>query len=124
MSEVNGHVLAAKNLATPDETRRFDLGEMAVVTVAGMSVGRAVLQPGWQWSTHLQPMVGTTSCQVTHTGYVLSGSLAVRMDDGADAVTGPGDVFVVPPGHDGWVIGDEPCVLLDWTGSADYATGR
>lgn len=114
-------VLAAKNLDAPDETRSFDHGEMAVVTVAGMTVGRAVFQPGWQWSTHLGPVTGTSTCQVTHTGYVLSGRLAVRLDDGTQAVAGPGDAFVISPGHDGWVVGDEPCVMLDWFGAHDYA---
>lgn len=123
MSE-DRQILAAKNLATPDETRRFDHGEMAVVTVAGVTVGRAVFQPGWQWSAHLRSLMGTSSCQVAHTGYVLSGQLAVRLDDGTHAVAGPGDAFVISSGHDGWVVGDEPCVLLDWSGGPDYAKGR
>lgn len=113
--------LAAKNLDAPDEVRRFDHGEMAVVTVAGVTVGRAVFQPGWRWSADVRPVAGTDSCHVAHTGYVLSGRLCVRMNDGTQAVAGPGDAFVIAPGHDGWVVGDEPCVMLDWSGSADYA---
>lgn len=113
--------LAAKNLDTPDEVRRFDNGEMAVVAVAGMTVGRAVFEPGWRWSADVRPIAGTQSCQVAHTGYVVSGQLCVRMDDGREAVAGPGDAFVIAPGHDGWVVGDEPCVMLDWSGGIGYA---
>lgn len=114
-------ILASKSLNTPDEVRSFDHGEMAVVKVAGVSVGRAVFEPGWRWSVDVRPLAGTTSCRVTHTGYVLAGRICVRMDDGTEAAAGPGDVFVIAPGHDGWVVGDEPCVMLDWSGSADYA---
>lgn len=115
--------LAAKNLDRPDEVRPFDHGSMSVVEVAGRTVGRVVFEPGWRWSQHVQPIAGTASCEVTHVGCVLSGQLAVRMDDGAEAVAGPGDVVVVDPGHDGWVVGEEPCVMLDWAGSETYAAG-
>ena len=113
--------LAAKNLDRPDEVRRFDHGEIAVVEVAGAVVGRAVFEPGWRWSEHVRPVAGTDSCQVSHVGYVLSGRLAVRLDDGTEAVAGPGDVFVISPGHDGWVLGDEPCIVLDWSDGAASA---
>lgn len=73
--------LAAHNLDVPDEVRQFDHGGMAVVTVAGVTVGRALFEPGWRWSDDVRPIVGTRSCQVAHTGYVISGRLAVRMDD-------------------------------------------
>lgn len=113
--------LAAKNLDTPDELREFGHGSMVVVEVAGVVVGRAVFAPGWRWSQHVRPVAGTESCQERHVGVVVSGRLGVRMDDGAEAVAGPGDVVVVSPGHDGWVVGDDPCVMLDWVGAADYA---
>ena len=113
--------LAAKSHDQPDDVRRFDHGSVAVVNVAGVSVGRVVFEPGWRWSEHVRPLAGTASCEVAHTGYVLSGRLAIRMDDGREAVAGPGDIFVVSPGHDGWVMGSEPCVLLDWAGGAEYA---
>ncbi|MDQ0092213.1 cupin domain-containing protein [Paeniglutamicibacter psychrophenolicus] len=116
-----GAVLAAKNLDSPDEVRDFAHGHMDIVQVAGRTVGRMVFEPGWRWSVHMRPTAGTDSCRVLHTGAVLSGRLAVRMDDGTEAVAGPGDVFVIEPGHDGWVLGDEPCVLLDWTGAGGYA---
>lgn len=113
--------LAAKNLDTPDELREFTNGAMSVVTVEGTSVGRAVFEPGWRWSVDVRPVAGTSSCQVPHTGYILTGRLCVRMDDGAEAVAGPGDVFVISAGHDGWVVGDVPCVMLDWAGGESYA---
>lgn len=114
-------VLAAASLDHPQETRRFGNGEMAVVTVAGVTVGRAVFRPGWRWSRDVGPIAGTDSCQASHTGYVISGRLAVRMDDSSEAIARPGDAFVISPGHDAWVVGDEPCVLLDWTGADVYA---
>lgn len=113
--------LAAKSLESPDETRRFGHGEMRVVDVAGVVVGRAVFEPGWRWSVDVRPVANTESCEVLHTGYVLSGRMGVRMDDGTEAVASPGDAFVIGPGHDGWVVGDEPCVMLDWSGGAEYA---
>ena len=85
------------------------------------TVGRAVFEPGWRWSNDVKPLVGTTSCQVAHTGYVLSGHMHVVMDDGSEGDAGPGDALVISPGHDAWIVGDEACVMLDWSGSADYA---
>lgn len=113
--------LAAKSLDSPDDVRRFDHGSIAVVTVAGITVGRSVFEPGWHWSEHVRPVVGTDSCQVTHAGYVLAGRMRVRMDDGTEAIAGAGEAFVISPGHDAWVVGDEACVLLDWAGSEAYA---
>ncbi len=105
--------LAAKNLGTPDHEYSLEHGEMQVVTVAGATIARAEFRPGWRWSTDVKPSMGTGSCQAAHTGLVLSGRLAIRMDDGTEAAFGPGDAHVVGPGHDAWVIGDEPCVLID-----------
>lgn len=114
-------ILRAANLDRADEVREFPHGSMSVVTIGGAVVGRAVFEPGWRWSEHVRPTAGTDSCQVRHVGSILSGRLAIRMDDGTEAVCGPGDVFVVPPGHDGWVVGDEACVMLDWAGGEEYA---
>ncbi len=115
-------ILEAKSLDSPDETRPFvDKGKTDVVNVGGVTVGRGVFEPGWRWSEHVKPIAGTESCQSPHTGYVLSGGMRVRMDDGAEAEVGPGDAFVIEPGHDAWVVGDEPCVLLDFSGMAEYA---
>src|SRR2546423_10197727 len=113
--------LEAKTLGQPEETRTFDNGEIAIVNVTGVTIGRAPFKPGWRWSNDVKPIAGTDSCMAPHTGYVISGRLHVKMDDGSEAEAGPGDAFVVSPGHDAWVAGDQPCVLLDWSGSADYA---
>ncbi|MDQ0382129.1 cupin domain-containing protein [Amycolatopsis thermophila] len=111
------------SLDDPEEVRPFeeDSGQLELVNVAGGAIGRATFQPGWQWSKHVKPIAGTDSCQASHLGYVLSGRMTIRMDDGDQADFGPGDVMMVPPGHDGWVVGDEPCVVVDWSGYADYA---
>ena len=116
--------LAAASLEQATDVRRFPHGSMSVVHVGDLAVGRAVFEPGWRWSEHVRPSAGTDSCQVRHVGCVLSGRLAIRMDDGTEAVAGPGDVVDVPAGHDGWVVGDVPCVMLDWAGGADYARRR
>jgi mannose-6-phosphate isomerase-like protein (cupin superfamily) len=105
--------LEAKNLDTPDEQRSSEHGAIAFVHLPGATIGRATFRPGWRWSTDMKPQVGTESCQVAHLGVVLSGRLAVRMEDGAELELGPGDAHVVGPGHDAWVVGDEPCVTLD-----------
>jgi hypothetical protein len=113
--------LEARSLDTPDEKRSFDHGEMHIVNVAGATIGRAVFRPGWKWSNDVKPIAGTDSCQAPHTGYVISGHMHVVMDDGTEGDAGPGDAVAISPGHDAWVVGDEPCVMLDWSGSANYA---
>ena len=96
-------------------------GELRVVELDGKAVGMATFQPGWHWSDHVKPIAGTDSCQTHHTGYVISGHMTVRMNDGTEENFDPGDVMNVQPGHDAWVVGQEPCVVLDWLGSAAYA---
>ncbi len=104
------------------QTRPFhDKGQVELVSVGGGVVGRATFQPGWKWSDHVKPIAGTDSCQAAHVGYVISGRQGIRMDDGTELEIGPGDVVSIPPGHDGWTIGDEPCVVLDFAGMATYA---
>ena len=112
--------LVAKNLDIPDDKRSFEHGSMNVVTIGGATIGRAVFNEGWRWSLDVKPIAGTDSCQAAHTGYVISGRLHIRMDDGTETELGPGDAVVISPGHDAWVIGREPCIMLDWSGSADY----
>ncbi len=108
-----------KNLADPDEVRELPLAHIALTRVGTHSVGRGVLEPGWRWSTHMGPMMGTELCPVHHLQLVQSGRFRFRMADGTETELGPGDVADVPPGHDAWVVGDEPCVMLDIAGNID-----
>jgi quercetin dioxygenase-like cupin family protein len=110
-----------KNLGTPDETRNFPNGALDVVKVGDLVFGKATFAPGWRWSEHVKPAAGTESCMVNHNGFVVSGRMHIRMDDGSEVEVGPGDVFVCPPGHDAWVVGDEPCVAFDFSGAETYA---
>ncbi len=111
-----------KDLKTPDETRTFEKGKVELVNIGGGAVGRLTLEPGWKWSTHVKPIAGTEWCEAPHFQYHLAGRLAIKMDDGSEPEIGPGDVFVCPPGHDAWIVGDEPCVAYDFSGAATYAT--
>jgi hypothetical protein len=111
-----------KNVAEPDETRPFaGKGSAAVMTVAGHPVLYGTFEPGWRWSEHLKPIAGTDSCQATHLLYCLSGRMRVEMSSGEQGEIGPGDVAAIEPGHDAWVVGDEPCVAVDFGGYAQYA---
>lgn len=112
-----------KTFLLPEETRSFDKGKVELVTVGDVAFGRATLQPGWKWSTCVKPIVNTDSCQAPHVQYHLSGRLHVVMDDGSEMEFGPGDVGSIPPGHDAWVVGDEPAVIIDISGMRDYAKG-
>jgi quercetin dioxygenase-like cupin family protein len=89
---------------------------------SGRPLGRATYEPGWRWSEHVGAELGQRSCPVEHVGLVLSGQAAVKMDDGTERVMKAGDFFYVPPGHDSWVVGDEPYVSLHIVGSEGYAT--
>jgi len=110
-----------KSLNAPEEVRTFDKGKLELATVGGVTFGRATFQPGWKWSTCVKPVAKTENCQAGHTLYQISGKMKVVMEDGAQIETGPGDVAVIPPGHDAWVIGNEPVVAIDITGVKDYA---
>src|SRR5215467_3413793 len=112
-----------KNFARPDETRKFDKGLLELVTLGGVTFGRGTFQPGWSWSTSVKPVVKTKSCEAPHLQYHVSGRLHVVMDDGSEAEFGPGEVSLLPPGHDAWVVGDEPVVVIDISGMVDYAKG-
>ena len=115
--------LIRKSLNSPEETREFPdgSGKLELVNVDSGGVGRATFQPGWKWSTHIKPVAGTDSCEAAHMGYVISGRMRVVMDDGQEDEFGPGDFMQADPGHDAWIVGDEPCVVVDWQGFADYA---
>jgi len=111
-----------KNIDKADEVRTFDKGTLEIVTVGDVIFGRAIFEPGWRWSESVKPIVGGDSCQHAHKTYVLSGRLEVRLDDGTEMELGPGDVAVIPAGHDAWVVGDESCVAVDFDdNSIEYA---
>lgn len=110
--------LQYKRFSDPDDTRTMPLGHADLVQLDDTTVGMARWEPGWRWSSHLQPMVGTPSCPVRHLGYSLSGSLRVVTDDGQTMDIPPGSVYEIPAGHDAMVVGDEAWVTLEWT-SAD-----
>jgi hypothetical protein len=116
--------LTIRRFASPDETRPFGHGRMDVVQFEGGTVGRGVFEPGWRWSKDVAPIAGTRSCQVSHAGYVLSGRMHIVMDDGTEAEMGPGELALIPPGHDAWTLGNEPCVVFDFAGATDYARPR
>jgi len=111
-----------KSFDSPDEVRPFEgKGQAKVVNVAGQVVGRGTFEPGWKWSENVKPIAGTDSCQVSHLGYVLSGRMKVFMDGGGESEVGPNQVFAIPPGHDAEVVGDEPCVMVDFGEFGEYA---
>lgn len=110
-----------KEMAHPDEKRSFPKGQVELVNLSGVTFGRATLQPGWKWSTCVKPTAKTESCQASHLQYHVSGRLHVRMDDGSEDEFGPGDVSSLPPGHDAWVVGSDPVVVIDVTGMENYA---
>ena len=113
-----------RSFAQPDETRLFDKGQLELVTLGAVTVGRATFQPGWKWSTSVRPLVNTKSCEAQHLFYHVSGRLHVRMDNGAEAEFGAGDISLLPPGHDAWVVGEEPVVVVDIFGMTDFAKPR
>ncbi|NUP03949.1 MAG: cupin domain-containing protein [Nonomuraea sp.] len=118
-------MIEVKSIDKPDERRDFPAGHLDVCELSGLSFGVATFEPGWRWSESVRPIAGTPSCQVHHNGFVVSGRLRMRMDDGTEAEAGPGEVFVCPPGHDAWVVGDERVVLYDFAGgAAEYAKAK
>jgi hypothetical protein len=120
MLEAAKPVVAVRNIDTPDERHAYEHASLDVVNLPGVTIARTVYQPGWKWSTHVKPVVGTEACQAARTGFIMSGRFHARMDDGREYDFGPGDAHVVAAGHDAWVEGDEPCVALDvaFTGRA------
>ena len=111
-----------ENFDHPTERRIFPKGKFEVVEIGGMTVGRATYEPGWKWSEHVGAAMGKSSCDVEHVGLVISGRAVVAMDDGNIVEMKPGELFHILPGHDSWVVGDEPYVSLHFLGAADYAT--
>ncbi|HEY5446574.1 MAG TPA: cupin domain-containing protein [Pyrinomonadaceae bacterium] len=113
--------LQKKTLSAPDEVRTFDKGKVEVATVGTVTFGRGSFEPGWKWSESVKPIVKTEYCEAPHIQYHVSGRLRIRMADGSEEEFGPGDVGITPPGHDAWVIGDEPVVVIDISGMKEYA---
>lgn len=110
-----------KSLEEPDDVIEFPGIRASIVELGDLTVGQLVSEPGWRWSTHVRPTVGGEWCQARHVGIVLSGRLGVVFSDGTSLEFGPNDVFDVPPGHDGWTVGDEPCVQIEWAGLRAFA---
>jgi mannose-6-phosphate isomerase-like protein (cupin superfamily) len=117
--------MQTKSFDSPDETRTPDKTRVDVVRLGDVQVARLTLQPGWRWSECVKPVVGTDSCQARHVGSVLTGRMHVVQDDGAEADIGAGEAYVIDPGHDAWVVGDEQFIGLEFESqtAANYAKG-
>ncbi|MBI5074926.1 MAG: cupin domain-containing protein [Nitrospirae bacterium] len=113
-----------KSFNKPDEVRDFPKGKVELINIGGATVGRAVFEPGWRWSTSVKPLAKTESCEAPHFQYHVSGVLMIRMDDGSEIECRAGDVSLLPSGHDAWVVGDEEAVVIDFQGMIDYARSK
>jgi hypothetical protein len=114
--------LEIKAFTSPEEKRPFvDKGQGLVVTLGGKTVIKGTFEPGWHWKEHLAPIAGTETCRSPHLLYVLSGRMAIRMDDGTEGECGPDEAVRIDPGHDAWVVGDTPCVVVDFGIAPTYA---
>ena len=116
--------LVRKSLNSPDEIISSEKEKIELVNLNGFSVARVTLQPGWSWEKYVKPIEKTGSCQVAHTSLILSGRARTIMDDGTVVDSGPGDIGMVPPGHNTLVLGDEPCIIIDFSGIEEYVKGR
>jgi quercetin dioxygenase-like cupin family protein len=105
----------AKSLDSADETRTFEHGKLELATIDEFSASRVTLEPGWKWSEDIKPLAQTPSCQVQHTGYVISGQMHVVHDDGTEQDISAGDMYVLRPGHDAWITGDETFIGVDFS---------
>ena len=113
-----------KNFGKPDEVREFPKGRVELINIGGATIGRAIFEPGWRWATSVQPLAKTKSCEAPHFQYHVSGILKILMDDGTELEAKPGNVSLLPSGHDAWVVGDEPAVVVDFQGMLDYAKSQ
>jgi mannose-6-phosphate isomerase-like protein (cupin superfamily) len=113
-----------KRFEQPDEVRNFEKGKFEFVHIGGMTIGRATYQPGWKWSTHVGLALGEKVCDVEHVGIVVAGRATAAMQDGRVFEMKAGDIFYIEPGHDSWVVGDEPYVSLHLMGANDYAAHK
>ena len=110
-----------KSMNSPDETRTFDKGKIDPTKIGDTRIGRMYLEPGWTWEKCMKPIAKTESCQASHTQYVVSGRVGVKMNDGSEEEYGPGDVLYVPPGHNSWVVGNEPYIGIEIATMDNYA---
>jgi mannose-6-phosphate isomerase-like protein (cupin superfamily) len=110
-----------KYFRSPDEVRTFEKGKLELLNMNGGVIGRLTLEPGWRWSQHVKPVAGTEWCEAPHFQYHASGRIHIVMADGTEFEAGPGDVTMLPAGHDAWVVGNEPVVVIDWSGATNYA---
>ncbi len=108
------------HFSNPDEVWTFPKGTLEILIIEGAIIGRATYEPGWKWSTSVQPLAKTKSCEVSHFKYLISGTLKILLDDGLEFTCKAGDVCIIPSGHDAWVVGDETVVAVDFQGMADY----
>ncbi|MBV9100387.1 MAG: cupin domain-containing protein [Candidatus Dormibacteraeota bacterium] len=123
MSATTTHQAEHKTFNTPDEVRPFPNGKAELVSLGGSDIGRLVLEPGWRWSNDVKPIANTEYCEAPHFQYHVSGRLKIVMEDGTEFEAGPGDLTSLPSGHDAWVVGDEPVVVVDFYGASNYAKG-
>jgi hypothetical protein len=121
--EVGMAGVQSRGFDSPDETRTPEKTRIDVVHIGTTAVARFNLQPGWRWSECVKPVAGTESCQARHVGVVQSGRLGVRHEDGSEAELGPGEAYVIEPGHEAWVLGEEPFVGFEFESSSaeEYA---
>jgi hypothetical protein len=113
-----------ESFSRPSETRTFTHGVAEILEVGDSTIGRLLLEPGWRWSNDVKPLAGTESCLAPHFQYHVQGRLGIRMDDGTEFIAGPGDVTSLPEGHDAWVVGEEPVIVVDWYGATNWAKAQ
>jgi quercetin dioxygenase-like cupin family protein len=113
-----------QDFAAPEEARPFPRGRLELVSIGGSQIGRLTLEPGWRWSEHVRPIAGTQWCEAPHLQYHVAGTLRIRTAEGQEFEAGPGAVTSLPAGHDAWVVGDVPVVVIDWYGASDYARAQ
>lgn len=121
MSTQTRQMTEQKTFDSADEVRSFEHGKAEIISIGGSEIGRLTLEPGWKWSDHVKPLAGTDLCEAPHFQYHIQGVLHLQMADGTELDAGPGDVTSLPEGHDAWVVGDEPVILVDWWGASNYA---
>jgi hypothetical protein len=111
-----------RRFGSPEQTTSFDHGRVESATVGGSIIRRNTFEPGWRWSNDVKPIAKTDPCQVHHVGYIVSGRLGVATEDGQEAEIGPGETYEIQPGHEGWVVGDEAVISVEFVHTDDPAS--